>query len=118
MNELDYSEYENEPVLTKCLDLFDGLEQYPNYNIDLSELSIVILRNKNKPVVLNKVSIFNRTCFSLNNIGGTIYAPKNMIDIYASLTNWSVIIGRSYNKILPIEGSIYETQYANGAPIV
>lgn len=44
---------------------------------------------------------------------GNIYVPSSLVDTYKAATNWSVYA----NKILSIEGSIYETQYADGAPV-
>ena len=44
---------------------------------------------------------------------GNIYVPASLVDSYKAATNWSTYADR----ILPIEGSIYETQYADGSPI-
>ena len=49
--------------------------------------------------------------------GGTLYVPSDLISTYQSATNWSTILSYENNQILPIEGSIYETQYADGTPI-
>lgn len=57
--------------------------------------------------------------------GGTIYIPKAMYDHlgdgsaldYKSATNWSTIDGYGTITWAQIEGSIYETQYADGTPI-
>lgn len=50
-------------------------------------------------------------------IGGAIYVPKNLLANYKTATNWSTLYGKAYNMFLPIEGSIYETQYADGVAI-
>lgn len=49
--------------------------------------------------------------------GGTLYVPSALISSYQSATNWSTILGYTNNSIQAIEGSIYETQYADGTPI-
>ena len=51
-----------------------------------------------------------------NGSGGTLYVPQALISTYQSATNWSTILGYANNQILPIEGSIYENQYADGTP--
>lgn len=50
----------------------------------------------------------------LNEAGGRVYVPAAVLDAYKAATNWSTYA--SY--ILPIEGSIYETQYVDGTPII
>lgn len=57
------------------------------------------------------------TCFQTAGSGGTLYVPQALIAEYQAATNWSTILGYTNNQILPIEGSIYETQYADGTPI-
>lgn len=44
---------------------------------------------------------------------GYIYVPAALVDTYKAATNWSVVASR----ITSIEGSYYETHYANGTPI-
>ena len=48
---------------------------------------------------------------------GKLYVPSSLISSYQAATNWSTILGYANNQILPIEGSMYETQYADGTPI-
>ena len=67
-------------------------------------------------------SVFNYTSgqippFNSNGIGGTLYCPKNIIASYKTAANWSTTLGYAKNMILPIEGSIFETQYADGIAI-
>lgn len=57
------------------------------------------------------------TKFQSNGTGGTLYVPQAQISNYQSATNWSTVLGYANNQILPIEGSIYKTQYADGTPI-
>lgn len=63
---------------------------------------------------------FTGTPFASGNGGGTIYVPSALIGSYRADEKWSTILGYgngAQNQILPIEGSIYETQYADGTQI-
>lgn len=55
--------------------------------------------------------------FASDGTGGTLYVPSALISTYQSATNWSTILSYTNNSIQAIEGSIYETQYADGTPI-
>ena len=44
-----------------------------------------------------------------------LYVPSALVASYATATNWST--DAASRTVLPIEGSIYETQYADGTPI-
>ncbi len=56
--------------------------------------------------------------FASGGSGGTLYVPSALISSYQSANNWSTFLAQnSNNQILPIEGSIYETQYADGTAI-
>ena len=46
-----------------------------------------------------------------------IEQAEDSLSDYQSATNWSVIPGYTNNSITSIEGSIYETKYADGTPI-
>lgn len=79
-------------------------------------LNTIILR-KNTVVPLQNINAFNATPFASNGSGGILYVPQARITEYTQATNWSTILGYANNQVLPIEGSIYETQYADGTPI-
>lgn len=66
---------------------------------------------------IGHINVFNQTPFALSGTGGTLYVPQALISAYQAATNWSTILGYANNKILPIEGSIYENAYADGTPI-
>ena len=87
------------------------------YCFQQSSLSTLVLRNTNTLVNLLDKTAFNATVFASGGAGGTLYVPQALIANYQSATNWSTILGYANNQILPIEGSIYETQYADGTPI-
>ena len=84
-----------------------------------SNLTVLILR-KSTVAALNNINGFANTPFASGKAGGTLYVPSALIDSYKSATNWSTLLAYGsgeQNQILPIEGSIYETQYADGTPI-
>lgn len=66
---------------------------------------------------LSNISVFSSTPFAAGKAGGTLYVPQASIANYQAATKWSTILGYSTNQILPIEGSIYETQYVDGTAI-
>ena len=81
-----------------------------------SVMDTLVLRNSTV-VPLENINAFNSTKFKDGSTGGTLYVPQAHIAAYQAATNWSTILSYANNKIMPIEGSIYETQYADGTPI-
>lgn len=81
-----------------------------------TKFSVLILRY-NGVCPLSTINNFTATPFASGGTGGTLYVPQALIASYQSASNWSTILGYTNNQILPIEGSIYETQYADGTPI-
>lgn len=89
-----------------------------------SKCSVLILRSTTL-TTLSNVNSFRGSRFTTGGAGGTIYIPKTLYDHlgdssssdYKHATVWSTIDG--YGKITwaKIEGSIYETQYADGTTI-
>lgn len=89
-----------------------------------TNLVTLILRNSSLVPLGGSDSLIN-TPFYHGKAGGDIYIPKALYDHlgdgtasdYKAATNWSTY--DSYGTITwhPIEGSIYETQYADGTPI-
>lgn len=79
-------------------------------------LSVIVLRSSTLQA-LGNISHLNGTPFASGEAGGTLYVPQALIASYQAATNWSTILGYANNQILPIEGSIYETQYVDGTPI-
>ena len=103
---------------TKIADLgqahINGIGNNFFYNCPLTTL---ILRYTGGVCPLGSVDAFRDTPFKNGGAGGTLYVPSALISSYQSATNWSTILGYSTNSIQAIEGSIYETQYADGTPI-
>lgn len=80
-------------------------------------LTDLIIRRTSGVCALTNINAFTNTPFASGGTGGTLYVPQSLISSYQSASNWSTILGYANNQILPIEGSIYETQYADGTPI-
>lgn len=76
----------------------------------------LILRNTSL-VSLAGQNAFSGTLFEQNKAGGTLYVPSALISSYQSASNWSTILGYANNSIQAIEGSQYETHYADGSLI-
>lgn len=87
-------------------------------------MNILILRSKTL-VPIGGSDTFANTPFYSGKAGGTIYIPKMLYDHlgdgsaqdYKAATNWATYDGYGTITWAPIEGSIYETQYADGTPI-
>jgi hypothetical protein len=79
-------------------------------------LTVLVLRSSTL-CALSNTNAFDGTPFASGGAGGTLYVPQALVSQYTQATNWSTILGYANNQILPIEGSIYETQYADGTPI-
>lgn len=90
----------------------NGASTFMNSSI----LSVLVLRSATV-IPLANINTFSGTPFASDKSGGTLYVPQALIASYQAATNWSTILGYANNQILPIEGSIYETQYADGTPI-
>lgn len=74
-------------------------------------LDALILRNTTA-VTLTNINAFN-------NMGGkavTVYVPSSLVATYPTLTNWSSVTGATL-IFASIEGSQYETRYADGTVI-
>lgn len=88
-----------------------------NFFFNCAKFTGLILRYTDGVCPLASTGAFTRTPFASGGTGGTLYVPQALISSYQSANNWSTILGYANNQILPIEGSIYETQYADGTPI-
>lgn len=80
-----------------------------------------------KPTItyLSSVNCFYNTKFAQGKAGGTIYIPKVLYDHlgdnsnldYKKATNWSTVDGYGTITWAKIEGTTYETHYADGTAI-
>lgn len=59
------------------------------------------------------VTVTNANGLQKINANTKVYVPSALIESYKAATNWSTVGDVFY----PIEGSIYETQYADGTPV-
>lgn len=82
-----------------------------------SNLSTLIIRSNSKTRKLVNINAFQGTPFASDGTGGTLYVPQAVKSSYEFATNWSTILAYSNNEIKTIEGSIYETKYADGTTI-
>ena len=82
-----------------------------------SNFDTLIIRATSGVAELSNINAFKNTPFASGKAGGTLYVPSALVSAYQAATNWSTILGYSTNSIAAIEGSIYETQYADGTPI-
>lgn len=83
-----------------------------------TKMSILVIRNAGSAQwKLTNINNLANTPFASGKSGGTLYVPQAKIADYQAATNWSTILGYPNNRILPIEGSPYETHYVDGTPI-
>lgn len=115
---------ENNNIYTYCFSDCDQMEyidlkcrQFQTGCFAGTGMRTIVLRNTSSVASLQNINVFNGTPFADGGTGGTLYVLSDKIASYQSATNWSTILGYANNQILPIEGSIYETQYADGTPI-
>ena len=78
----------------------------------------MIIRNTSELMRINHINAFNNTPFrGYNSLTGTLYVPQAQLANYQADAQWKTLYDAGTMIILPIEGSIYETQYADGTPI-
>ena len=95
-----------------------------SFSSGCTNLDTLVLRGSSV-VPLKNITALGSTKFKNGGAGGTIYIPKALYDHlsdgtsldYKAATNWSTIDGYGTITWAQIEGSIYETQYADGTPI-
>ena len=105
----------------KCTDLgnrniksgFTGVQ----YCFEQTATCIVILRYG---YVLPAASgWFYNSCWLKNTTKpGTLYVWQDLIEAYQNHAVWGPLLACNGNQLLPIEGSVYETNYGDGTPIV
>ena len=82
-----------------------------------TNLTVLVIRKTDSVPSLLSISQFTNTPFASGKTGGTLYVPNALISSYQSASNWSTILGYENNSIQAIEGSYYETHYADGTVI-
>ena len=112
----------------RALRAFDGINITNNFNYtfnNCTSLQTVILRRNDAITPLQSTATFTSSPFKNGGTGGTIYIPKALFDHlgdgtaldYKSAFNWSTIDGYGTITWAQIEGSQYETHYADGTEI-
>lgn len=109
-------QFRNDTAL-KVADVCGDTGRFDNTFRGCTNFDTLIIRKVSNPYSLSGINTFSTTKFDSSGTGGTLYVPQALIADYQAATNWSTILGYETNQILPIEGSIYETQYADGTPI-
>lgn len=98
------------------VDMIGGAVQNQAFN-NANALTLVILRSTIL-CGLYTLNAFENTPFQgYNSKTGTLYVPSALVESYKTAGNWKTLYEAGTMTILPIEGSIYETQYADGTPI-
>lgn len=90
-----------------------------------SVLTVIVLRRIGVVALGANGSALLNTPFASGGTGGTIYIPKVLYDHlgdgtendYLANSVWARIYGYGTITFAAIEGSVYETQYADGTPI-
>ena len=93
------------------VDLGEGVSSLPNYTFYNSGKAIQILILRKSDTVVTTTS--SNSIGSISATETTVYVPSALISEYTQATNWST----KGSIFQAIEGSIYETQYADGTPI-
>ena len=80
-------------------------------------LRTMILRRTGTITVLRQSGANGTGGIYQNPLDSSIYVPQALISAYQTASNWSALYALNNDIFKPIEGSIYETQYADGTPI-
>lgn len=84
-----------------------------------NKLATLILRKSDAIVTLANVSAFTNTPFrGYNSLVGTVYVPTALIESYKTATNWSTLYNNGTCQFSSLEGSQYESYYADGNTVV
>ena len=109
--------------LVSAVDISVSIMRGGDFN-NCAALETIILR-RTSISLLGNTNVLNGTPFASGGTGGTIYIPKTLYDHlgdgtssdYKAATNWSTVDGYGTITWAKIEGSYYETHYADGTTI-
>lgn len=104
-------------TLLTAVDLGHNVRSISGQCFASTALSVLVLRRTDGVVSLSHINAFNGTPFASGGAGGTIYVPASLVSSYQNATNWSTLHGYGTVTWAVIEGSIYETQYADGTSV-
>lgn len=117
--------FQNDTALT-TVDLGSTLESITNQSFSgCSNFDTLILRRSTGITAINNTNVFNGTKFASGGAGGTVYIPEALYNHlgdntsldYKAATNWSTYDAYGTITWAKIEGSYYETHYADGTAI-
>ena len=115
-NVIDSYVFQNCTALTyadfKDLNKLGGADVFTN-----TGLNVLVIRRTSGVTTLAGVNNFNTSPFASSGTGGTLYVPSALVSSYQSAAQWSTLLGYANNSIQAIEGSFYETHYADGTVI-
>lgn len=80
-------------------------------------LRTIILRASSICSLANSNALQDTPFKGYGGLTGTLYAPSALVESYKTASKWCELYNAGTMTVLPIEGSIYETQYADGTPI-
>lgn len=106
------------------LDLGPNIPAIASYTLPFPNLKHLVLR-RDSAVVVTSASAMNQSSMKSGGSGCTVYIPKALYDHlgdgtsldYKANSTWATYDGYGTITWAKIEGSIYETQYADGTPI-
>lgn len=105
-----------------AIDIADGTINTMAQNC--SALNTLVLRKSDGLIDLAGTAAFTGTPFASGGTGGTIYIPETLYNAlgtgtndYKAASNWSTMDGYGTITWAKIEGSYYETHYADGTSI-
>ena len=115
----------NQNTTVKTVDFGTSYATMGDYTFNGSTAVDTLILRRTSRVALSNVRALASTKFKSGGTGGTIYIPKALYDHlgdgsssdYKALTNWATVDGYGTITWAKIEGSAYETAYADGTPI-
>lgn len=96
----------------KTIQSFSGSQ----YIFDQNAQCITIFRY-NFVIPANNNWFYSGSWMRKSSTPGILYVWQDLIDDYQNHAVWGTLLASNNNQILPIEGSIYETQYGDGTLI-
>lgn len=101
----------------EVVDLGSGAINRGAVFINCYKLQTMILRSSSLCALGGSNDLQNTPFRGYGGLTGTLYVPAALVQQYKEATNWSALYNNGTMDVQPIEGSIYETQYADGTPI-
>lgn len=114
---MNNSVFQDCPLLT-TVDILNSNHKIENAAFkNAASMTVLVIRRTGTICPLDSTAAFDGTPFASSGAGGTLYVPSALKSTYQGATNWSTLLGYANNSIETIEGSYYETHYADGTVI-